>query len=357
MDSVIPLFSIITPCYNAEKYLKNSVESILHQPFESWELLLIDDGSVDSTPAICDQYAQSDSRIKVIHQQNGGVSAARNRGLDAATGEWILFIDSDDWFTDDAFEIYTQSIKKYNADRFIFNRFNYKSGTAVKTDLQPDVLIRDTDNMKYFLLDMLFPYYDTVKNKVVTGGIRGVNCSLYRRRLIEDHHIRFESGIKIAEDAMFNYDFISHAEHVCMQNRMVGYYRIEDSSVMHKFNPSIDSINLQTIRGFKKRIDQAMKYDDEYRIAYMGMIAECVFRGMKLKYVNPENSTPRKERIRQFKEWFYQDEIQITLDYNLLNILPKGKKQIIWCLKHKMVGTAMRLSSLSMAYLKKKNKI
>ena len=357
MNKENPLFSIITPCYNAEKYLKNSVESILRQPFDNWELLLIDDGSADSTPAICDQYAESDPRIKVIHQQNGGVSAARNRGLDTATGEWILFIDSDDWFTDGAFDIYTQSIKKYTADRFIFNRYNYKSGTTVKTDLQPDVLIRDKDSMKYFLLDMLFPYYDTVKNKVVTGGIRGVNCSLYRRQLIEAHHIRFEAGIKIAEDAMFNYDIISHAEHVCMQNLMVGYYRIEDSSVMHKYNPHIDDINLHTIRGFRKRIDRLMKDDEEYRIAYLGLIAECVFRGMKLKYVNQENNTTRKERIQQFKDWFYQDEIQKGLDYSLLKFLPRGKKQIIWCLKHKMVGTAMRISSLSMAYLKKKNKI
>ena len=79
-----PLFSVITPCFNAEKYLSHCVESILKQKFSDWELLLIDDGSTDSTPYLCDDYAVKDKRIKVIHQKNAGVSAARNRGVDEA---------------------------------------------------------------------------------------------------------------------------------------------------------------------------------------------------------------------------------------------------------------------------------
>ena len=92
-----PKISIIVPVYNAEKTLNQCVDSIIHQSYKDWELFLIDDGSKDHSAAICDKYAQQDERIRVFHKSNGGVSSARNVGLDNAVGEWITFIDSDDW--------------------------------------------------------------------------------------------------------------------------------------------------------------------------------------------------------------------------------------------------------------------
>ena len=89
--------SIIIPVYKAEKYINRCVDSILAQTFTDWELLLINDGSPDNSSSICDLYAARDSRIKVFHKENGGVSSARNLGLEKATGEWITFVDSDDW--------------------------------------------------------------------------------------------------------------------------------------------------------------------------------------------------------------------------------------------------------------------
>ena len=89
--------SVIVPLYNAEKYAKRCIESVLRQTYNNYELILIDDGSKDRTGEICDHYADIDSRIKVIHKKNGGVSSARNKGLQEAQGEWITFLDADDW--------------------------------------------------------------------------------------------------------------------------------------------------------------------------------------------------------------------------------------------------------------------
>lgn len=92
-----PVVSIIVPVYNAKKTLKRCINSIINQSYKDWELLLVDDGSTDDSSIICDEYAQQDRRIRVFHKQNGGVSSARNVGLDNAIGEWVTFIDSDDW--------------------------------------------------------------------------------------------------------------------------------------------------------------------------------------------------------------------------------------------------------------------
>ena len=99
-------FSVIVPVYNVEKYLKECVDSILKQTFTDFELILVDDGSTDNSPALCDEFAKNDSRVKVIHNKNGGASVARNTGMKAAQGRYLINIDSDDYFlSDDVFEI------------------------------------------------------------------------------------------------------------------------------------------------------------------------------------------------------------------------------------------------------------
>ena len=105
-------FSVIVPVYNVEKYLKECLDSILSQTFKDFELILVNDGSKDSSPAICDEYAEKDSRVKVIHKENGGQSTARNMGIEKATGEFAVFLDSDDLLSPNTFEILIEKAEK-----------------------------------------------------------------------------------------------------------------------------------------------------------------------------------------------------------------------------------------------------
>lgn len=116
--------SVIVPVYNAEKYLDRCVESIVAQTYKNLEIILVDDGSTDNSPAICDAWAKKDSRIRVIHKKNGGVSSARNAGLDACTGDYIGFADADDWMEPDMYEVLIGNAKdivrtNHRADIFI----------------------------------------------------------------------------------------------------------------------------------------------------------------------------------------------------------------------------------------------
>lgn len=111
-----PLLSIIVPVYDVERYLPKCIDSILAQTFTDFELILVEDGSPDNCPALCDAAAAKDARIRVIHQKNGGLSAARNAGLDAARGEWIGFVDSDDYIAPEMYEALYKAVQSTGAD-------------------------------------------------------------------------------------------------------------------------------------------------------------------------------------------------------------------------------------------------
>ena len=115
------LVSIIVPVYKVEKYLDKCIESIVGQTYENLEIILVDDGSPDNCPAMCDRWAEKDSRIKVIHKENGGLSSARNAGLDACTGEYIYFLDSDDYIAENCIEMLFNTIISDGSDMCIGN--------------------------------------------------------------------------------------------------------------------------------------------------------------------------------------------------------------------------------------------
>ena len=352
-----PLISIIVPCYNVEQYLPQCIESVINQTYQNWELILVDDGSSDNSGKICDEYAAKDNRIIVIHQENAGVSAARNRALEIARGEWITFIDSDDWFEKNAFDIFNNAIKEHDCERYIFNRYTINNGVCLPiSHLQPSKLIRKGKDLKWFKLDMLFPYYDQITNNVITGGIRGVNCSLYKAKVIKDNNIRFDTNIKIGEDAIFNFDVITHSKTVMLSDIIVGNYRVNSNSVMHSYTADILNINEFTINGFYSRVANKLT-DKDYKRAFLGMIAECIFRSMKLYLLHPNNKKNIRERIIELKGWINNPIVENSLKDVELDYLPVGKKQIMWSIKNNQYLLGGILGKLAILYLKKKKEI
>ena len=128
-----PRISVIVPVYNVEQYLPRCVESILAQTYENLEILLVDDGTKDNSGAICDAYARQDARVKAIHKKNGGLSSARNAGIDAATGEYLSFVDSDDWIEPDMYEKMMALMEKYSVRLVCAGRWDVSSETGEKT--------------------------------------------------------------------------------------------------------------------------------------------------------------------------------------------------------------------------------
>lgn len=184
-----PYFSVIIPIYNVEAYLHQCVESVLTQTFENIEVILVDDGSPDNCPAICDEFAQKDSRVKVIHKQNGGLSDARNCGIRAATGKYLLFLDSDDYWGDpEALETIHRRIGQYgeSADVVMFQaQLIYPDGTV----------IQDSGRFAEDFNDMSSE--ESLRYMVENGLLIGSACSkVVRRSFLLENDLLFKVGIK-----------------------------------------------------------------------------------------------------------------------------------------------------------------
>ncbi|MFR2551722.1 MAG: glycosyltransferase [Clostridioides difficile] len=144
----MPKISIIVPVYNVEKYLEKCVRSILAQTFTDFELILVDDGSLDSSGAMCDQFAEQDQRVKVIHKENGGLSDARNAGIELATGEYLGFVDSDDYIADDMYELLYTNIVKEDADLSICGIYDVYEGKEPVEKQQQYIVLDKVAAMK-----------------------------------------------------------------------------------------------------------------------------------------------------------------------------------------------------------------
>lgn len=185
--NAMPLITAIVPVYNTQKYLTKCLDSLINQTYRNLQIVLIDDGSTDNSPIICDSYANRDSRVTVIHKDNQGVSSARNLGIDLSTGDYISFIDSDDWLELDAYEHLVACIAAHHADAVIFEYFIiYENGVTVH---------KAHSNLNG-LMDKL-----TAIETTISPVNRFAVSKIYARKLIED--VRFDQGIHIGEDTLF----------------------------------------------------------------------------------------------------------------------------------------------------------
>lgn len=184
------LFSLIIPVYGVEQYIGKCLNSILSQSYNNWEALLIDDGSSDDSGKICDEYAAKDSRFKVFHKANGGVSTARNVGLANACGDWIWFVDPDDWIAEDALKILSDTVRKNNCDTVFFG-IDYigEDGTLIGIEDRNLVL-------------------DKSKNETIMAADYPPQNYLLKRSLVEMFGLRFSEGIHTGEDLEFQYKYL-----------------------------------------------------------------------------------------------------------------------------------------------------
>lgn len=250
MNEMNDLISVIVPVYNVEKYLKECIESIINQTYKNLEIILVDDGSPDNCGKICDNYAKQDKRIKVIHKENGGVSSARNKGLEACTGKYITFVDSDDFIELNFCEVMLKKIKETASDCIVsgYNRvYENKSETIMNSQLQ-------IINQMEFLQKIL----------QVQLGMGFCHMKLWKSEIIIKNNIKFDSQLLVGEDALFCMQASEYVQKVCLLDRALYNYRFNTQSLVRKYDNNYANKYLEAMK--KTTIYLFSKYNNNLEI-------------------------------------------------------------------------------------------
>lgn len=231
----MPKLSVIVPVYNTEKYLRECVDSILAQTFTDFELILVDDGSTDSSGAICDEYAGKDPRIQVIHQQNGGITVARKSGVRAACGEYVTFVDSDDWIDKDMYHIMLDYEKEVSPDVVICGMFMESSkGIIPRKEIVKAGFYNKNRMQKELYPIMLFDFVHCMP------AVNPSLCNkLFKRQLIGVIIEQVNDTITYGEDALCTYSSLLDADRIYITNLNMYHYRNHSESVCNTYSCSL----------------------------------------------------------------------------------------------------------------------
>lgn len=319
--------SVIVPIYNVEKYLPRCIDSILNQTYKNLEIILVDDESPDACGSICDDYASKDERIKVIHQKNRGLSGARNAGIDIAQGEYIAFVDSDDYIEPTMYETLYHDIKKHNAGISICNRYyEFEDGRRVER----------------YKLDNEVKVYSGKDAIVEMNNFSSFDMSawdkLYKRALFEE--IRFPEG-KLSEDFFIMYKLLDNAKVVTFNPQKLYIYVQRTNSISRN-----KKINWDFIEASKEQMDYVCsKYpdlEDVAKTAYASANMTVYNFHLKSKVKCPceKQQQLRKEvkenlsyvihnerlaKIKKIQAWLFVHNIYI---YNILFIMLRKIKEV-----------------------------
>lgn len=285
MDKVF--ISIIVPVYNVEKYLRECLDCISQLKAFSWEAILVDDGSTDTSGQICNEYAKQDSRFRVIHQKNAGVSAARNAGLDAAKGEWIWFVDSDDSINPD-FEISNPEVLN-DADYVLFDMRKFRDGEELNSLDHQKSTVKCTDLSKN---DFLCKYQCNHHQRL-----------FYKKTLVMiEHHQRlaFSLGARVGEDLEFQYKYLTRCQRPARLDAVLYNYRLREGSATQ--DDSYRRKNLEDLPQVIKRLlkwckDENVKPEPWLEMRIQQMFQNLLYSASLVKAVNKKTL---QSTVRQF---------------------------------------------------------
>ncbi|PGS52657.1 glycosyltransferase [Bacillus sp. AFS041924] len=315
------LISVIIPVYNVEKYLSTCLDSVLAQTMIDFEVLLINDGSTDGSKNICDHYSNKDKRIKVYHKKNSGPSCARNFGIQEASGEYIMFIDADDYIEQDTFKIVNLEVERFGADIVVFPMFE-KKGEVIQILNIAECYFDDEESKKNFLKEVW------LKSDLLASPVN----KLYKAEIIKKNNILFNEEFCIAEDYLFNMAYIDAARKgLSIKTPLYYYVRHENSISTRVFYNKLDialTVYRESLRLLSrysiKEVEYINKIHTEFATGLIRAMYEATRRGYKRSLF---------KKLKEIKKCMASNETRAlftgSLDFSTFNNF------VIFCLRYK----------------------
>lgn len=316
----MPKFTIVVPVYNVEKYLPKCLDSLVNQTYTDIEIICVNDGSTDSSLQIMEEYAQKDNRIKIINQENQGVSVARNVGIDNATGDYILFLDSDDWLELEACETIVKNLDK-NVDILFFGYKFIKNYEIYNKYSYPD----NITNKKYISPINLNICINKLSCRAVCGKV-------YKTKRLKDLNIKFPTNLNFGEDTLFIISNLINNSSIKVVNDLLYNYRIDNDNSLTKINykKQLDQLLILVkeldLLFSDKNIDEKLKlyiYDDSFYL--IGLLWYLYFSKYKKDFINAV------DYIQNFYSQYDKSLLIKLKGYKIIQLYTKLQKyHLIW---------------------------
>lgn len=302
------LISIIIPIYNADKYLSDCIDSLLSQTYNNLEIILVDDGSTDNSGKICDDYAKKDKRIKVIHKQNGGVSSARNQGLDIAKGDYIAFVDPDDYVLPDMYKTLLRVIQNTNTDIVICG--------STTTD------IHGTTCKSYFPTNNNFVYskfVDWFQDFIEYGNLQVVWNKLFKKNILIGHS--FDTDLVRAEDVNFLLDVTKNNYHIALCPKVFYYYVKRKTSATRQYKIKYFESEYWVWKKLYE-IGESLFLNNNINAIFHNISQKLIDRAYKLVLliILLDNQNEYNARLEELKQLFKNNYNQIKAPKRIIQI-------------------------------------
>lgn len=338
--------SIITPAYNAAGTIKKCIESVQAQTYSNWEMLIIDDGSIDNTLSICNTIAEKDNRIKVYHIENGGVSKARNYAIQKSSGTFITCVDSDDWIESIMLETLTKYMDK--DIEMVCGNFFYEQPN--KTDIgyiSKNMIYKKEINA--LPLGVLIPesieHFNNISIKIDIIG--AACCKLYKRELIDKNSINYAEGVALREDALFNIQCFIHATNIIIINKPLYHYILTPQSSNFRYRPDVHD---QNIIFFKEYSKISPFIDQKFKDLFINYVSYNAYLSLIGRYIgHKECKLSYLKKVKLLNTYLKKYPIYNIKQTNNV-YLPIYKQIELFCLQHKLAFLLVLIQKIKTIY-------
>lgn len=288
------LVSVIVPVYNASDFLKRCIDSLLGQTYENLEIILVDDGSTDGSGDICDQYGAGSEKVRVIHKENGGVSSARNMGMDYARGEYFVFVDSDDYTHREMIEIYVQALDR--------NKVMLCEITGEKSRLSASYIHEWKDRTKDYDRKKFMQFY-------MADHVNSPCDKLYDAEIIREHNLRFDESLSLGEDMLFNLVYFRHApaEYKVIQCPLYYYQEGRNGSLVNSYKPDLFELQLYMQNALLEFLQACGSWNDNEQRLFYALVWDRLYLTIRIyyDYLKKEKKDAIRKKIKESLEHPY----------------------------------------------------
>lgn len=340
----MPKISVIVPVYNVERYIDKCLDTLVNQTLKDIEIIIVDDGSPDKSSDIYNKYVSRDERVKIIKKMNAGVSEARNTGMEAATGELFMFVDSDDWLPLDGCEILYDQYKKTQADMILADAYIVTDGRVKKNDVFCEAFTtEDKDFFKAYQKACIGYCYNP--KPAIKWNIPGLGSpwnKLFKSSIIKEHNLRFDPFVKgIYDDNLFTLHYLMHIRSLSYVKKPVYYFRLVSGSLTQGYKANTLEINSRIFERINDFMEETGKRE-YYLEAFYVYVIRRFSKSMNVYFFADNNEKTKKEAFEELRKTINEEPYRSAIKY-------VDKKKLLG--NHKVVVALARMKSPLLIYI------